>query len=409
MLAMLAPPPPATYRWAMDDADPHAAKRANAQGLAALRGGDGRGAVRAFASATSLDPTAGPLWRNLAHAHRLCGDDANERAALDHALSLDRTDFAAQLRMAQLLERLGEEVAALQAWSGVLQMAQAMPEPHPPLAAELAAGHAYADALRDRLETASRAALAPLAAGFDETESRRTQAFVDLALGRRSVFTNQCAGVFYPFLPADEFFDQRHFPWFAELEAGASAIREEMEALVAASDDILRPYVKLDEGAPLNVWSELDGSLDWGACFLWEYGVPNLPIIERCPQTAAILDKLPLQRIPGRAPNAFFSLLRPGKVIPPHTGVTNTRAIVHLALDVPPGCGFRVGGETREWVEGKAFAFDDTIEHEAWNRSEMRRAVLILDCWNPHLTQAERAAIVAYFAASDAELGQARS
>jgi len=113
---------------------------------------------------------------------------------------------------------------------------------------------------------------------------------------------------------------------------------------------------------------------------------------------------MPLQRIPGRAPNAFFSLLRPGKRIPPHTGVTNTRAIVHLALDVPPECGFRVGGETREWVEGKAFAFDDTIEHEAWNGSDRRRAVLILDTWNPHLSQREREAVRVHFAASDAAL-----
>ncbi|MFX8320196.1 aspartyl/asparaginyl beta-hydroxylase domain-containing protein, partial [Acinetobacter baumannii] len=85
--------------------------------------------------------------------------------------------------------------------------------------------------------------------------------------------------------------------------------------------------------------------------------------------------RLPLARIPGRAPNAFFSLLRPHSRIPPHTGVTNTRAIVHLALDVPPDCAFRVGGETRPWVEGTAFAVDDTLEHEAWNDSASPRAV----------------------------------
>ena len=60
-------------------------------------------------------------------------------------------------------------------------------------------------------------------------------------------------------------------------------------------------------------------------------------------------------------------------------------------------------------VEGQAFAFDDTIEHEAWNDSDRRRAVLILDGWNPHLAQAEREAILAYFAASDAELEQGGS
>lgn len=384
--------------------DLETARRANSEGLAALRQGDGPAAVRAFAEATTADPTAGPLWRNLAHAHRLTGDDAGERAALEHALGLDRTDFAAQLRMAQLLERTGDEVAALQAWTGAIQLAERLPAIPPAVEAELAAGRDYVTRLQARLEEASRGALGSLEAAFDETEARRVRAFVDLALGKRQVFHNNCAGVQYPFLPADEFFDRRHFPWFEELEAAAPAIRGELETLLAEGDAVLRPYVKLDEGTPENVWSALDGSLDWASCFLWEYGEPNRPIIERCPQTAALLERLPLQRIPGRAPNAFFSLLRAGKVIPPHTGVTNTRAIVHLALDVPPGCGFRVGGETREWVEGAAFAFDDTIEHEAWNRSDRRRAVLILDTWNPHLSEREREAVAAYFAASDAAL-----
>ena len=57
---------------------------------------------------------------------------------------------------------------------------------------------------------------------------------------------------------------------------------------------------------------------------------------------------------------------------------------------VPQGCGFRVGGETRQWQEGTAFAFDDTIEHEAWNDSDRDRAVLIFDVWNPQLSVHER-------------------
>ncbi len=164
---------------------------------------------------------------------------------------------------------------------------------------------------------------------------------------------------------------------------------------------MLRPYVRLEDGTPQNDWSALDGSLDWSACFLWEYGSANQPVLDRCPRTAALLERLPLARIPGRAPNAFFSLLRPGSRIPPHTGVTNTRAIVHLALDIPPDCGFRVGNETREWVQGQAFAFDDTIQHEAWNDSDRLRSVLIVDYWNPHLSAVEREALVRYFEAAD--------
>ena len=380
------------------------ARRANSAGLAALRAGDGAAAVAAFAQATAADPAAGALWRNLAHAHRLTGNAGEERAALNRALGLDRTDFVAQLRLAQLLERQGEALAALTAWSGALQLAERLPETPPALTAELAVGRGYVAGLTARLGAASDAALAPLAGRLDPTGRRRVAAFVDLALGRRQVFHNHCAGVLYPFLPADEFFDAHHFAWFAELEAGAGAIRAELDALLAGGDELLRPYIRLDEGTPDNTWSELDGSLDWGACFLYEYGVPNAAVLERCPATAALIETLPLARIPGRAPNVFFSLLRPGRRIPPHTGVTNTRAIVHLALDVPPGCGFRVGGETRQWIEGRAFAFDDTIEHEAWNDSERRRAVLILDGWNPHLGEAEREAILAHFAASDAAL-----
>ena len=56
---------------------------------------------------------------------------------------------------------------------------------------------------------------------------------------------------------------------------------------------------------------------------------------------------------------------------------------------MPPGCGFRVGATTREWVPGEAWVFDDTIEHEAWNLSDTPRAILIFDIWNPLLTAAE--------------------
>lgn len=379
------------------------AQIANAEGVAALRAGDAAAAVAAFTRATAADPAAGPLWRNLAHAHRLAEDAEGERTALNQALSLDRLDFAAQLRLAQLHQRLGEETQALMAWNAVQQMAAGLPGMASEVAAEVAAGQNYCDGLRARLAAAAEAALAA-DTGRDETEERRVRAFVDQALGRRRVYHNQCAGVFYPFLPEDEYFDRRHFPWLDQLEAATPAIQAELRDLLDAPGDLIRPYVRFEEGTPDNEWSPLDGSLDWSACFLWEYGEPHRAVVERCPQTAAVLDALPLARIPGRAPNAFFSVLRPHSKIPPHTGVTNTRAIIHLALEVPPGCGFRVGNETREWIEGKAFAFDDSIDHEAWNNSDQRRAVLIIDTWNPHLSAREQDAVQSYFAAADQAL-----
>jgi aspartyl/asparaginyl beta-hydroxylase (cupin superfamily) len=123
---------------------------------------------------------------------------------------------------------------------------------------------------------------------------------------------------------------------------------------------------------------------------LWREGKPIDEHIARCPQTAALLEKAPRADVPEHGPTAFFSILDAGARIPPHNGVTNTRLIVHVPLIVPDGCGFRVGGERREWKPGNALIFDDTIEHEAWNNSAVPRAVLIFDIWNPYLTDAER-------------------
>ncbi len=47
----------------------------------------------------------------------------------------------------------------------------------------------------------------------------------------------------------------------------------------------------------------------------------------------------------------------------------------------------------RAWQVGEAWAFDDTIEHEAWNDSDQPRVILIVDAWNPLLSEPERAVV----------------
>src|SRR5262249_30517230 len=113
------------------------------------------------------------------------------------------------------------------------------------------------------------------------------------------------------------------------------------------------------------------------------------------------LKAVPQPRIPKRSPAAMFSALQPQTRIPPHTGVANTRLVLHLPLIVPEGCGFRVGNETRQWREGSAWIFDDTIEHEAWNDSQVPRVIFICDVWSPFLNQAEREAISEVIVAMD--------
>jgi aspartyl/asparaginyl beta-hydroxylase (cupin superfamily) len=70
--------------------------------------------------------------------------------------------------------------------------------------------------------------------------------------------------------------------------------------------------------------------------------------------------------------------------------MTNTRLVVHLPLVVPEGCVYRVGNDVRKWQEGKAWVFDDTINHEARNDSDQSRTILLFDIWNPLLGDAEQ-------------------
>jgi aspartate beta-hydroxylase len=76
--------------------------------------------------------------------------------------------------------------------------------------------------------------------------------------------------------------------------------------------------------------------------------------------------------------------------------------VFHLPLVVPAGCALSVGGIEHRWREGEPILFDDTNEHEAWNRSDQPRSILLMDCWNPHVTESENEAVAQVVAAIDA-------
>jgi aspartyl/asparaginyl beta-hydroxylase (cupin superfamily) len=220
----------------------------------------------------------------------------------------------------------------------------------------------------------------------------RAEGYADYLAGKRKIYHAEPTAGHFPYLPALEFFPRSLLPWFEQLEMAGGAIQAELIELW--SDEAgSRPYVRFDPSQPVNQWAELNHSPRWSAYFLWEDGRPIEPNLARCPATAAALADSPLLDIPGKSPTAMFSILRPRTRIPPHTGSSNVRSTVHLPLVVPGDCGCRVGATTREGRVGEAWAFDDTIEHEAWNNSDQPRAILILDIWNPLLTEPERAAV----------------
>ena len=359
----------------------------NSLGVLTLNEGDTARAIDFHGRATIADPHAPVLWVNLARAHRAAHDDFEERKALDKALSIDPTTFTAIVRKGELHERRGEEIEAMQSWQAAL--AYAPDAQGGAIADVLAHAQDYVRVRLERLSAAMDSGLADVRARASG-RLRRVDACVDVMLGKRRVFPNVCAGVHVPFLPADEYFDRDHFPWLGAFERHTPSIRAELVALLETGAPGFAPYVQMAPGTPESKWTPLDGQPAWSAYYLWHYGKPIADAHERCPHTVAALAEVPLVDLQGRMPNVFFSLMEPGAHIPPHTGVTNMRTIIHLPLIVPEGCWFRVGGETRFWRKGEALAFDDTIEHEAMNPTAELRAVLILDVWNPYLTAEER-------------------
>lgn len=385
---------------AIDDGEPTARNWLGADALART---DAPTAATHFEIACKREPRERSHWINLATAHRILGDAERERAALEGALAIDQTDLLALIRLAQLHERLGEETPAAERWTAVLALSLNINDPSPEFADILSHAKQYVGEQQQKLADAIETALADELAEASARDRRRMRRAADAWLGRRPIYTNHCEGLHYPFLPADEFFEAEHFPWLGELEAATATIVAELETILADPEAELTPYISLPPGVPASKWSGLDKSLDWGAFHLWKEAERFDEACARAPRTAALVESLPICHIKGRAPNVFFSILKAGSHIPAHTGVTNVRSVVHLPLIVPEGCEFRVGGETRGWVQGRAFAFDDTIEHEAWNRSERDRAILIIDVWNPYLSDHERAMICGLYGAADVQ------
>jgi aspartate beta-hydroxylase len=205
----------------------------------------------------------------------------------------------------------------------------------------------------------------------------------------------------FPGLPVIQFYDRALFPWIEKFESHTAAVRAELQQAMQTHELGWEPYIDHPDGAPLNQWSELQRSSRWSSLFLWKDGRPLEDALAKFPAAAAALAEVPLNAVPGRGPTVFFSSLAPQTKIPPHTGSTNARLVLHLPLIVPGGCALRVGNDTREFVEGRAWVFDDTIEHEAWNNSDSQRIVLLMDIWNPYLTEIERDLVGALLSANE--------
>lgn len=204
--------------------------------------------------------------------------------------------------------------------------------------------------------------------------------------------------LYLPDLPAIPWFERERFDWVLMVERQLPAVREELETLTREEAEFI-PYISKDggESASGTDFSSLAGSMVWNAFHLnlGDRWVEDR--CRRCPQTTEVMHAVPAARMRGSAPEIMFSRLQAGGHIVPHFGLMNVRLTVHLGVIIPDQCAIRVGDETRSWQEGRILLFDDSFEHEAWNRSDRDRSVLIFEVWHPALNAAEIVAIERYF------------
>ena len=169
-------------------------------------------------------------------------------------------------------------------------------------------------------------------------------------------------------------YDNAGFPWAKDIEAEWRAIRAELDQVLTRKED-LPGFHELSTDV-----STISQDRGWKTFFLCGYGFKSENNIKLCPETWRIC-----QKIPGLI-TVMYSILEPGKHLPPHRGPYNGVLRLHLGLIIPEPrdqLGIRVDQEVYRWKEGEAVIFDDAYAHEAWNTTPHTRVVLFVDFIKP--------------------------
>jgi hypothetical protein len=361
-----------------------------------LRSGDARKAREMLEQICAPESGVDPQWLLLAHACRMLGDDAGEEMALQKLLAIDKLHLPALLLMGELKARADDDRAATGFYKAALNM--------------VSVGAAVSDDLRPKLKQAEEF-LAGAHGRFEAFLLRRldetglagkdtpipVRQAIDLLMGRKGIFYPKPSVFYYPGMPQREFYERSEFPWLAKMEAAIPDMQEELRGVIARTKEF-KPYVQGQPNRPRPNNPLLDDP-SWGAHYFWKDGVEVTENSVHCPRTMAALEAAPIPVIQERSPMALYSVLEPGTHIAPHYGMLNTRLICHIPLVLPADCALRVGCETRPWQAGEALVFDDSFEHEAWNRSDQRRLILLFEIWRPKISEDERSALTTIFEA----------
>ncbi len=314
-------------------------------------------------------------------------------ASLDRALAIDPYYVPAILMKADLLERT-ERLAGSP--SDLSRDRRYRPEPRQPSRAGARGARARARADQGRRRSARRRAGASARRGLRRLSGRgfrRARAYAEQRTGQPQSLCAAADQRPFPLSARDRIFRPRAFPLVRRArsedsrdQAGAAGRCSNEEAGASAlMSPSMRPSRSIN--GPSSTTPALERILLLGGWRTAGRELRPLPGDGGGARRAAVAR-------PSRQ-GAHGFVLDPGAAHPnpaPHRIEQRPR---HRSSS-PCRAGrvrLAVGSQARTFQAGTAWAFDDTIEHEAWNDSDEPRAILILDVWNPLLSEAERAAV----------------
>ncbi|WP_432328218.1 aspartyl/asparaginyl beta-hydroxylase domain-containing protein [Mucilaginibacter sp. P25] len=158
------------------------------------------------------------------------------------------------------------------------------------------------------------------------------------------------------------FYEPSDFDFIKDLEKSYEKIKEEFFSVISTDE--------------YKEWPQKDiYNSGWDIFDFRFFKEDNNYALTKCPVSSAFIKQHNDLVI-----TAGFSIMRPNAIIYPHVGYTDTVLRCHLGIKIPPGdCQIKVGGTSKKWTEGKALLFDDTFLHEAWNKTDETRIVMLID------------------------------
>jgi tetratricopeptide (TPR) repeat protein len=230
--------------------------QAEAQADAAARSGRLDDARRLLETAVRETPERLDTWLKLAAMCRGTGDTNGALEAVSRALSVDPLDLSALLMRAMLLERMGKEAEAGEAYGHALAQRPSGEAPPPDLAPMIA--HAEQSYARFQEGMLSRLRCGLAAEDSSPEERRRIDRFCTNIARITRTYSQEPSHFHFPALPPLEFHDREHFPWLDEVEAATAEIKEEFDALIASVAVELVPYLQYPYEVPLRLWENLN-------------------------------------------------------------------------------------------------------------------------------------------------------